>query len=106
MTTDPNLTPIEGFNVRIVNEGDTFGRDDCMTHTEEEPLVEFYDPKQDPAVFGPRGQFIGRYYCDTIVNGDYPRGLCLDGGVPAWSISAHGMRSVKAFLRQRMASAV
>ena len=57
MTTDPNMTPIEGFNVRIVN-------------------------------------------------GDYPRGLCLDGGVPAWSISAHGIRSVKAFLRQRMASAV
>jgi len=94
-----SLTFIEGFNVRIVRQGERYGRNDCLVHDDEKPLVEFFDSKQNLSVFGPYGQFVSRYYCETILAGDYPQGLCLDGGVPAWSISTKGMRSVIQFLQ-------
>ncbi len=91
---------IEGFNVRIVVKGDAYGRNDCLIHDGDEPLVEFYDAKQDIATFGPRGQFVSRYYCKTILESDLQTGLQLDGGVPQWSISPTGMRAVREYIRQ------
>ncbi len=92
------MIQIEGFNVRIVEDGDYCGREDCLLH-EGDPLVEFYDSKADPAKFGRRGQFVSRYYLHTILGEDYPHGLSLDGGVPAWSISRLGMQEVKRYIR-------
>ena len=31
------------WNVRIVEKGDSYGRDMCLTYDETDPLVEFYD---------------------------------------------------------------
>lgn len=36
------MLQVEKYNIRIVNTGDKYGRDDCLTN-EKEPLLEFYD---------------------------------------------------------------
>lgn len=92
------MIQVEGFNVRIVSRGNTYGRDDCLTHNEDDALVEFYDAKQDPAKFGRRGQFVSRYYLTTLLQ-DLPNGLQLEGGIPEWSISPKGMRDVHLYLK-------
>lgn len=99
------VTNSEGtpFRVRVVRVGDKFGRDDCLTHgaamfgrpaqPDALPMVEFYDARQDPEKFGPRGQFVSRYCYDTLaasVRGG--RGIRLDGGSPSWFIDAANVR--------------
>jgi hypothetical protein len=71
--------------VRIVNKGDRYGRDDCLTHDKDEPMVEFYDLTYTEK-FGPRGQFVSRYYRNTLTDGCSGYGIDLDGGVPYWSM--------------------
>lgn len=86
---------VEKFNVRIVNAGDKYGRDFCLTNAGD-PLVEFYDSRYPHTEFG---QFVSRYFVSDLINHD--RGLILDGGIPDWSISASGMKQVVEFLRQQ-----
>ena len=88
---------IEKFNVRIVNTGDKYGVNDCLTNTKG-PMVEFYDSRFKSGWDKERGQFVTRYYVETLINSYYPHGLCLDGGVPAWTVSAEGMQQVIAFI--------
>lgn len=88
---------IEKFNVRIVNTGDKYGVNDCLTNTKD-PMIEFYDSRFKSGWDQERGQFVMRYYVETLINNYYPRGLCLDGGVPAWSVSAEGMQQVIEFI--------
>jgi hypothetical protein len=57
-------------------------------------LVAFYDTRYEHT---PLGQFVSRYYVDTILKGT--AGLCLDGGVPEWTISAAGMARVREHLQ-------
>jgi len=90
---------VEGFNIRIVSHGDGYGKDDCLILDNWESLVEFYDAKQDTEKFGPRGQFVSRYYLITILGAEGKHGLQLDGGVPEWSISPQGMREVKRYIK-------
>lgn len=92
---------IEKFNVRIVNTGDKYGVNDCLTNTKG-PMVEFYDSRFKSGWDKERGQFVTRYCVETLINSYYPRGLCLDGGVPAWSVSAEGMQQVIAFIEEAM----
>lgn len=91
------MIQIENFNVRVVRKGDHYGRNDCLEHDEDEPLVEFYDAKWTK--FGPRGQFVSRYYLETIMETPTEHGLALDCGVPEWSISKVGMKQVRAYLK-------
>lgn len=84
------------FLVRIVREGDTYGLNDCLTHDEPMPLVEFYDTRYPHTS---RGQFVSRYYADTIAGVRSGRGLDLDGGVPDWTIDGESMRFVSAWVR-------
>ena len=92
------MKQIEGFNIRIVRSGDYFGRGDCLRH-DGPPMVEFFDARAD-AKFGERGQLVSRYYVESITGGTYPYGLCLDGGVPEWSISTKGMKEVLEYLKE------
>jgi hypothetical protein len=85
------------FNIRVVQTGDKYGRNDCITH-DKAPLVEFYDSRYDHADWMGRGQFVSRYYVDTIMDGDYPNGLCLYGSEPEWIVSANEMRQVQEYL--------
>ncbi len=73
------------WGVRIVSRGETYGLNNCLTHDEDDPLVEYYDR----SVFGPEGQFVSRYYLSTLGQDlwDITRGINLHGEVPSWSIS-------------------
>ncbi len=83
------------FNVRIVNEGDNYGLNNCLTHEQKEPLVEFYDARYPHTEFG---QFVSRYNMNTLINRDKNYGLDLDGGVPDWKIELSAMTEVLQWL--------
>jgi hypothetical protein len=93
------MKKVENFNVRIVNIGDKYGRNDCLVN-DKAPMVEFYDSRYNHADFQNRGQFVSRYYISTLAESQYPNGLCLDGGIPAWSVSADGMKQVLEYIQQ------
>lgn len=98
------------WRLRLVRLGDRYGRDDCLVHEQNphhkvdaDPLVEFYDASQSVAKFGPRGQFVSRYYASTLLAGrggwrsgeNRGRGgLCLDGSVEGWNVDAAVMTQV------------
>ena len=83
------------FNVRIVLKGDKFGRNDCLTHEDNDPLIEFYDDRYPHTQ---HGQFVARYGIDVLLGLDVwighkiglsERGLDLDGGIDDWSLDAN-----------------
>jgi hypothetical protein len=97
------------WNVRIVEKGDSYGRDMCLTYDETDPLVEFYDAdasfNDGPKDIGMKlGQFVSRYYMSTLMGNEFSdpigngQGLCLDGGVPKWEIEGAAMKKVARFL--------
>lgn len=96
------MKQVENFNIRIVNTGDKYGVNDCLTN-DKAPMVEFYDARFTHGADGARGQFVSRYYVETLINSYYPHGLCLDGGVPAWSVSADGMQQVIEYIKEAQA---
>jgi hypothetical protein len=94
------MIKVEKFNVRIVNVGDKYGRNDCLTN-DKASMVEFYDSRYDFPDFMGRGQFVSRYYISILEEGNRDgRGLCLDGGIPEWSVSAEGMKQVLEYIKQ------
>ena len=87
------------WNVLIVNTGDNYGLNMCLLNVKA-PMVEFYDGRY-PHVHAPYGQFVSRYYISTILNGNLDStGLCLDGRIPAWNVSAEDMAQVITFLKE------
>ena len=105
------VTNSEGntFEVRILRNGDKYGRANCLTWGEEKYStggdgVEFYDThnSEDASLW----QMVSRYYIDTLLN-DYStrapipenEGLDLHGGVPKWSIDGNTMAKVRQYLR-------
>lgn len=81
-----------------------YGLDDCLTH-DGGPMVEFYDATYAGPDFGPRGQFVSRYYLSTLMDrrgmpGLYAEyGLCLQGDVPEWVVSARNVAEAIAYAR-------
>jgi len=91
------LLKLNKWNVRIVYTGDRYGRAMCLTNIDA-PLVEFYDNRFPHTDYG---QFVSRYYVSTILEeSNYPAGLCLDGRVPEWQVSADDMDAVIIFLKE------
>ena len=95
------------WRVVLVRKGDGYGLDNCLTHDEDDPLVEFWDLGVDPDKF-PEGQFVSRYYRSTLLGessyGVEPEdlernGLCLQGGVEAWRVDGCAMVQVLRWLR-------
>lgn len=102
------------FLVRILCAGDRYGADDCLTWADGSPLspssdknrpgVEFYDyTYANEKTFGPRGQFVSRYYVDTILK-TQGTGLDLMGYEPVWKIDAAAMHVVCEWLRHEVQS--
>lgn len=102
------------WRVHLVMPGDHYGRGDVLTYEQEDadkhgsglPLVEFYDTSSDPVAF-PGGQFVSRYYMDTLLGTDNlnlglpirdMQALSLDGGVPAWTLNGIDLSNVAAWL--------
>ena len=84
------------FNVRLVRRGDKYGQNNCLTHDNDAPMVEFYDARYPYSEFG---QFVTRYYTSTLIRRGSPaRGIQLDGGSPDWSITADNERDVLTML--------
>jgi hypothetical protein len=101
------------FHVRIVREGDGYGRDDCQLHGERGselrdgnrrviPLVEFWDARyfEDEG-----GQFVARYYITTLrehLTDNPHRGLNMMDHEPSWKLDGCAfeiaMRAVEAAL--------
>ena len=95
------MITVSKFNVRVVNKGDKYGREFCLTHDEQKPLVEFYDSRYPHTEFG---QFVSRYYKETLLGEDKwgraEGGLCLDGGnANEWTVSSEDMDIVRNYLR-------
>ena len=90
------------FNVRIITNGDKYGRNHALTMTSNSPQVEFYDPMWPESAHPELGQFIGRYYITTLQDRDRNQGLDLHGGVPEWGIDADAMQFVHDFLDESL----
>ena len=111
--------------VRIVFEGDDYGRNHCLTHDETEPMIEFYDmdsgaaaimrnsdDKTEAYLAEEYGQFVSGYCWSTlrfdeILNGKTPtdwskRGLNLHGGVDRWSVSSAFMVDAMAAINNEL----
>lgn len=73
------------FSARVIERGDRYGLDNCLTYDKDEPVIEVYDDTR-----GRFGQFTGgRYYLSTFYNAAAAeRGIALQGGVPEWTIDA------------------
>lgn len=87
------------FTMRVVEDGDAYGRDMALTHSGGDPLVEFYDRRWDHDVDpdGERlGQFVSRYRLSTLMepgpggSSVFETGITLDGG-NAWRVGPAGM---------------
>lgn len=82
VTNDRGVT----FAVRIVKKGEGYGVGDKLVASDD--FVEFYDTRHKHT---PIGQFVSRYCFNTLYEDRdrlATRGLCLDGGVPDWNITA------------------
>lgn len=114
MTDGPKTTPLRTFTaqngrtftVRVLPPGARYG---TGTVYADAPMVEFYDATYaddslpgGPPGFGPWGQFVSRYHGATLLEGTPEdaarRGLCLDGGVPQWTIDRVTMVKVRGWL--------
>jgi len=101
-----NITNSQGreFAIRIVRKGDNYGRNRCMTHERDEPMVEFYDATYaGKSGFDAEGQFVGRYSAETLLNRDQMVGLDLHGGEPAWKIDVVSMMDVTFYVMDAVA---
>lgn len=85
------------FNVKLVKAGETYGLNNTLRA--DKPIVEFFDSRHPQ---GLHGQFISRYYADTLLAHPDEHGLLLDGGSPDWSITKEGVALVKEFIRQQL----
>lgn len=90
------------FNVRVLRKGEKYGLEDCLTHKERKPLVEFYDYRHRNDKEWKRGQFVSSYYAETILDHDPNSVLSLDGDIPEWTVSAESMQEILAWLRQEL----
>ena len=71
--------------VRVVETGESYGLRNRLTYKNDEPAVEFYDTRHPHTNLG---QFVSRYRLSTLTRTHpYGHGLCLDDGVPDWTIS-------------------
>jgi hypothetical protein len=98
-TAITTATGIKGreWNVRLVEQGDAYGRNGCLTHDDPRPVVEFYDAtyagKCPDEFTGHLGQFVSRYYVFTLEETDWReyRYLDLDGGIPEWRVTGESV---------------
>jgi hypothetical protein len=84
------------YNVRIVLEGDSYGLNNVLIHKEPQPLVEFYDTRYKHTE---HGQFVSRYYLDTLLERNQNYGLNLEGSVPDWCVNKDAMLQVTDWIK-------
>ena len=92
--------------IRIVDEGDKHGLNDCLTHKKDKhgPSIEFYDARYPHTrlIKGFSGQFVSSYYVSTLLEDEEDLtngGLNLAGQEQDWSMDGNGMKTVFAFIK-------
>jgi len=91
------------FTVRILRKGEKYGLNDCLTHNEELPMIEFYDARHKDNQEWKRGQFISRYDSDTLLGETKPnRMLDLYGGEDEWTIYPDDLRRIYCWLYHQL----
>ena len=92
------------FNIRIVPQGEKYGRNDCVTNNDTDPIVAFYDATYIQPEHGWRhGQPCSSYFATTLLSdGDEiaRRGLCLHGGIKEWDIDGKAMAVVIDYIKK------
>lgn len=78
------------FRIVVIRKGDSYGYQDCKTHNDSDPLIEFHSLGSDDAatekilsIHGPKGAFVSRYNLDTFTSGVWHtpgNGVSLYGG--------------------------
>jgi hypothetical protein len=89
------------FTVKLVRQGESYGRDKCLVHKSVDPLVEFYDAEYAGRPgFDAEGQFVSRYFASTLLasRSAESHGLNLCGHEPKWQIDADAFAIVLAWL--------
>lgn len=93
------------FNIRIVQKGECYGRDNCLIFGDDydfgreradagDFLVEFYDARYAHTEWG---QFTSRYYGSTLrEHGAYE--LTLHGGVSDWWVTSQNVKDVLSYM--------
>jgi len=93
----PTRIKVGKWNVAVLYPGDAYGR--SLTSTVNDLTVFFYDSSVNwNRGEYPLGQFVASYYVRTIL--DCTAGLRLDGGVPAWTVSAEEMQKIIKWLKK------
>lgn len=87
------------FNVRILRQGEKYGLNDCLTHRDADPVVEFYVANLKSQGW-PRGQLASSYYVKDFLQ--IAGGLCLFGDVREWDFSEVEVCEVKEYLRENL----
>lgn len=66
-------------------------------------IVQFFDNSQSREKFGEDGQFVSSYYLRSTLFSFERKWegspLCLDGGVPAWTVSAEDYGLIRKYLK-------
>ncbi len=90
------------WNVRVLEKGDSYGRDECLIHEEDRPVIEFFDA--DIETTSPLGSFTSSYYLSTFNEIKEGKGLCLEGSDrDRYSISSATVEEVKGRVAASMA---
>tara|TARA_R100001460_G_scaffold8582_1_gene21185 strand:- start:567 stop:1079 length:513 start_codon:yes stop_codon:yes gene_type:complete len=88
----------QDWTVRVVFQGDRYGRDMCLVHDDAEPLIDFYDADHDFDTDTDGkilGQFVGQYCANTLLeDSKTTNGINLHGGVPKWEIEKACYREI------------
>lgn len=82
------------WTVRIVKPGQKYGLNNSLVN-EKTHLIEFYDCRYMHTEYG---QFVSRYYYDTLLSSNRMCGICLDAGVHDWKISKETFNVIKAWI--------
>lgn len=87
----------ERFAVRVIPAGGKYGL--TGTITAGLALIEFYDRRYaGKPGFHALGQYVARYQAETLEAFE-GGALALDFGIPQWTVSAAGMRTVQTLAR-------
>lgn len=90
------------FAARIIEGGESYGRDDILIHEDESPLIEFFDLRYPHSRINENmsGQFISRYTMDVFnkVN----TGIFLDSGSIDWSLTRDSVKLVQDWVQETL----
>ena len=74
-----------------------------LADLDADSIVQFFDNSQSKEKFGPEGQFVSSYYLRSTLFSFERKweggALCLDGGVPAWTVSAEDYGLIRKYLK-------